>query len=280
MSVILVQRQWTGVEYQSGPEGRRTTENWIVETDNPADDQIMAAQATGLPRRGQAHPSDAWLRCTGVELHERQGPTSFVFRVTWEVRYAQPSGHENPLERPPRLTSRSVITREPVDRDAAGRLYVNAAGEPFDPPVTREFADQLLTIERNQASFAGFAAAAFAKTICSHWLMTWPPGTQLMDEIAAEDVEEDGLVYARVSFSILRRLDGWRVPRLNHGFRYVAGISGGLVKYKQFVDADGQPLTKPRLLAANGTPLTAGADPVYLIFDDYPEKDWSALNLG
>ena len=98
-------------------------------------------------------------------------------------------------------------------------------------------------------------------------------------DIFAEEVHSDP-TYWRVRFEIQFRMktasgvpaaEAWDRQRLNEGFRYLSGSD-----LLEFTDSHGKRVSQPKLLAADGTPLGSGADPVWLGFRMCASISWAA----
>ena len=110
----------------------------------------------------------------------------------------------------------------------------------FDPS---EFAPHFDKINRDD--FMGFA-----------------PGTVMFTDVSASGVTEAGILYDRVTFFFEMDRRTYRLSLLNAGFYELD--SSNLVPLK---DSEDNRRVTPGLLAADGSALSEGADPVFLDFD-------------
>jgi hypothetical protein len=219
----------------------------------------------------------------------RQYHGPFVWRVTVEYEY-----YDNPLFAPPKITWGRVGSVEPIDSDKDGVAILNSTKEPFDPPLTREFKDRTLRIEKNVANFDSYAFEKYVDSINSSiWapavLNTGPtlraflPYTAKCIGIDGEPDRVGNIYFSRVVFEFQIRVHnllvdnyplGWRRRVLDQGFSEL--VDGEPVA---ILDADGQRLTQPVRLDGSGAKLANTADDVYLVFEDHDLNDFSEMGL-
>ena len=115
------------------------------------DDESVAIAAIGIPRIGDAHPSNLLVPCVMVKASRLQGArTLWLVQCRYELNWSAIGGADpiDPLATPLEFDGGSLTITEPVDHDGAGVLLANSLGELYDPPCTDEFRDHFLTVVR------------------------------------------------------------------------------------------------------------------------------------
>jgi len=290
MAIISVKEGFSGVEAGGSDKALTATRTFSVVTDAVSDVPLDVFGAedpvTGLsiPLVGDPHPTQYLLKAARPHI-ATVCPTFFNVKVNYSTRPNVSSTQEDdPLDEPAVYSWSDAASTEPVDEDADGNALVNAAGEPFDPPLTKDFEDPVLTITRNQASFDPDVKLDYGNSVCAEVFWGAAIGRARMTSIKGDEQAGSPAYWTCVyviQFRFLTATDTpaskawyWRV--LNHGFRYIGSGS----KTYAFLDTNGQPLSQPSLLAADGSPLAASADPVWLYFRKYPSKEWAVLGLN
>lgn len=291
MAVVSVTRKFSGrrSRYDEGG-GETIVEPWSVLLDG-SDEQSLAARiarrADGIPRVGQQAEFDPFMRAKSVEAVPVGGsPVLWDVLVTWgppKGFSGSSSESEEPLISPfderPQIQWGTERTEEPIDQDANGNPLVNVVGESFDPPISRNFSDEVLSVTKNQAAFSSTQAVQFVDTVNADTFMGHAAGTGYMDEISAVEIEEGGFIYYRVTYKMRFRKDGWRKRVLHRGFReWVESTPDGPV-YKNFTDEDGNPVAEPLLLDETGGALPKYQPAQWLEFEVYSSSTWGDLNI-
>jgi hypothetical protein len=259
----------------------------------PLDGALVARGAPGVAMY-DLHPGDNSQKCTGVEVVETKGPCSFIVEARYATaQIARFAPRANPLEEPPQIDMDFAISQEPRDYDIVGKPLVNSAGEPYDPPLMREQCDSVAVITRNEASRPNWG---LNDTLNSDAVLEAQP-EELRMRLKARRVIQGEFTYWAVTYTIIRRahwtdhegklVKGWKRRELNRGFKswqalstmpgsLLAGIMGF---YHILSPIDGQPITTPKLLAADGSELPDGQPATWLYFDEYKAVPWAPLGL-
>jgi len=284
MAVVSVEEQWAEATAEGTREGRTATRVYTVLCDDGTDGPVVARAATGIPRVGDAHPQDSWLKCSNIRAVP-VGPLLFKVYADYEVRFGDAGQGESPLDQAAEHEWFVIESVEPIDEDADGNPIVNAVNEAFDPPIQREFADPAVRITRNEATFSASNSANYANKVNSDSItidgLNIGPGYAKMKSITGTSFIYGSETYYRVTYTIHLRAGGWQRRVLNQGYRYWTGeyLDDGSKQIVRAEDANGQPLSHPVLLAADGKKLPDGGSPVWLSFDVYEEIAFGPLNL-
>jgi len=280
---------------------------FYIETDDTADhgDRVVASPI--IPSKGEAHPTD---RNALVETRNPReiGPGHWEVDVTYNPRDPQdPDPTEsNPTRKDPQIRisfqSRLVPLLAEVNgsisfeyllgggefgvlRPASEKPIVNAAGEPFDPPVMRVQSFPIIEITRNETSFNSTQAQKFIDSVNQQHMniagFNLPPRCAMMKGISTPGIvwetTETGLqfFYFPVTYTIHVNMETFDIVLLEHGTYYVDASDGD--KVKAFLTDEGQP--RLGLLKADGDDNT-GNDPVFRVVEDAQRKElWSDLRL-
>ena len=291
MAVVNVKKGWSGDSGGAGKNSNQRVCVYTVLTDSAADTWDSAIKnAVGLPKYNDSYPGMGNFGVTSRAFN-RKSPTLWDVTVTWTCRTFGGS-HSNPdvdpLDQPYEYAWRSQVSREPIEMDAAGNAILNAAGEPFDPPIQEDFYDSVLSITFNSGSFDEAAWRAARGNLNADEFLGGAPGTCKILDGNATQQRNGAITYWRVAVEVAYREDNWKRRVLNQGFRYAATDDSGTilkyedgsVKYTIACDKAKHPLTKPILLAADGTRLAEGADPIWLVLTTKKSVDYSSLGMG
>jgi len=246
---------------------------------------ILTASAGGttIPLIGAAHPNDAGAKAIRV------GPPTAVgdSRTVWQlpVEYARPrfcgteeTPEEDPLDDPVRKTWGVRFIQQVAEKDKDDVAIVNAAGEPFDPPLEKDVAILTLRIERNEATFSESQAFDYANTVnstgCTIAGLILDARQARCLGITADYAQRNAVNYWAVTYEFEFRPDRWDRKVLNVGYHY---LDGG--ELTPFADTEeGKMQTPQRLTGAGADGRGAAAN--YVTVYVYDERNFNTLNLG
>lgn len=294
-------------------DDRTASRVFIVQSDVAVNDPFVIRAVTGVPPLAAAWVtedfSDTFLR---VIDHEpvQLSDTTWDVTVQYETLSDIPAGFigENPLEKTPEVDFDFIDSEEEFDADIDGIPYLNAALEPFDPPVSRAVSDFRLIFQRNEANFTGSFAKKFKDTVNSDTFVGLEPGTWRLTGIKAKRQIEAALTFYRVTYTFDGRDRGpsgihlipsigaggytltetdfpggvppWRKRKLNQGLRERIGtLPEGEPEFRQFTDTDGNLLTDAALLTTAGLAAKATDAPRFILFRDFPEVAFAPLGI-
>lgn len=281
---------------ESSAKTKRVFTVQFDEDDTPASRPILAYKAADIPKiRKSRHPADAWLYVKSKNVRVK-GDSLTLFEVTvnygttrrtatTEGETPAPADYEvaiSPLEASPRIRWTTVNSNEQIDRDANGEPLTNSAKESFDPPISREVDDLVLSFVRNEESFDQVVAASFKNAVNADEFLGFEPGTVKCTRFDGEEAQAADQKYFVVSYEFQIRYDGWKRRILDQGFREDTGSTDddGNTIYEIIKDTDGNPVREPVLLDGEGKILAEGEDAVFLEKQIYPELDFSNLNIS
>ncbi len=290
------------VEYDDNDVPQSVTDTWGVVLAYGT--RPVLGSITGLPAGGSAHPSYPYLLRAGITI---RNAVDMAGSRVWliDVAYA-PQGSAGSVTNPdpdPEQPGETSVVRilekawpiyevegDLVADAMTGDPILNSAGEPYDrvPTIRRRYMGA--RVKRAEQNWPKLAASLDGTLNQSpiYVLGVLFPSRCARLEIEIEDtlaVGSDsryhvtyGIVPAHTPYGA--SLDaGYDVPLIEQGFSYLDG-DGNLVRATVPDDAgNSTPTPLPVLLAADGSLLPAGSDPVVHVWATYPDADWSALNL-
>ncbi len=245
--------------------------------DHPGVRKMMAWYGTGwqgavaIPPTGSQHRFDQFLYVTNKDVELDGGVFNWKVTVTYE-------SIGDPLVLAPIITYGGVGTNEQVDTtmfdsEEGEWSIINSSDELFDPPVTVEIYDAVVTIVRNEQNYNAFLMDHFRNSINRNTWQVFAPEMVLLQSVSAIRKElQNGFFYFEVTYVLYIRFDGWRRAIIDQGFRTVkesaAGVpeldADGARQYIELVDSEGKAMTQPTCLK-DGQKLKEGIDVVILL---------------
>ncbi len=320
ITVTSVTELWDARTSELGEDGTRTaTRAFLVKLNTAAPgagelDAIEAIVESSLPvALYGAHPAYGWCLARGFKV-TREG----LAHDTWKgvVSYssapfpaggdgtgdpASPTGggssspsasnnRDTPADdRPPEVRIRRKEYKKLLEKDATtGNPVVNAAGDPFDPPVEveRSRIQYELTFYRAPVSFDWAARSSFWDRINDAPVelmgISHATHTLKVQDLSHEGIWDKGAggalaFFWKITAVLEYKPDTWKVKLLNAGRREKTGSMGTGFKVTNITDATGATVTDPVPLNGSGERLAVGAPYVYLEFDGYEDADFTSL---
>ncbi|HVW39263.1 MAG TPA: hypothetical protein VHB99_18230 [Pirellulales bacterium] len=231
----------------------------------------------GLTIYQYGNETDVSAVCETVTPHQLD-ESPFVWEVAATFSNVAEPGQENPLDRPAEINVTSQKYEIPVIRDLAGKGIVNTAGNPFDPPVTKDATRYVLTISKNFADYDFDLATDYADSINDLPFMGREAGTLKISGFSAIRRYEQQQIYWTVTWEFEYRREGWQITPLNAGL-YKKALPNAL--QRPCLDQDGSPVTSPVPLDNQGEQIKNPTvdNVVYLAFDVYTPRNFYALNV-
>ncbi len=262
--------------------GWKMSRVWQVEIDSIVWGSISSVEAVRASGDGadigDAHPIN------GFGFLRRLIPSPTDSRLVWRVtgEYEQgtlPSWPGNPLEAPADVSWGSATYTDPAVDDIDDNAIVNSAGQPFDPPLTIERRALVATIVYNSEDFDPSQAAEFQGTVNVGATVIGNFNVEArmakIIEIGATQQYYKDIVYWQVTVKVEINPETWDRKVLDQG---IYETINGKTDYMT-TDKDEQ-VTEPLKLDGSGKKLDPQtADPHFLTYKTFPEKDFSELNL-
>lgn len=238
-----------------------------------------------LPKEGASHPFNPYLFARRIDV-EKVSIAFYTASVEYESEPFR-EGEENlpPTDIPARIRFGSITTEEQIDEDLNGNPLVNAGtGEPIQG-ITIPITDQVITIEKNLATFDPVAFYAYYNRVNNDTYPIgsgYPPGVLRIIDISAGEELAESSPYYKLTVKIQARKPykttddkAWYKRIKKQGYMVFSGIltPGGEPIIGRATDEFGDPVGTPVLLKADGTRVPEG-DPAHYdeweVFESIP----------
>lgn len=292
---------------QEDPDGNITeiSEEWFVRVAF-GDEVDKALAATGLPARNAVHPTYDYLRvATRVPTREDNG-IIFSFEIKYKIINVDADTY--------RLIHIEYGTHE-LQEDlvrnlGTGKVLKDANGKPFSQTMQVSKSYPFIKITKKQGNVDRETVITTSGSINNAKVtvagVTIPKWCGKI-RIQAVEQENEPTYNWEISYEVLVRYQyltnyvdfadvlqtpaapgneiGWMEGIVNQGFyKYVTGGTGLARITEQVEKADGsteeRPSATPALLDENGEQLAEGADPMSILLQIHPDKNWSGLGLN
>jgi len=308
----------------TGGIDNRATRNFVrkfhVVTNDATDDAgYVLANGSCLPAMFSpyitAHFTDAYSYVVNREA-EQTDRTSSGCKFVVTINYKSPewpdlqgwnpaTGNMDQTQTNPDPTARGPKWRltfqrreVPVQYDLDGYPILNAALQPFIPPVMWTTAYTNLRVTKNYATVDFQGYRQLFQTINNATWNGCVTGTVLLDDVSFSDAHfENGISYVVVEYSFLINyatrpqkddlgnegdVIGWEYEYLlNQGYAELASSgtmpAGVKSRWRTITDSRGQPLSHQTLLDKHGKQLEDYNSPTYSHFRKYQKASFSAL---
>jgi len=279
MSVVNVTKMWskTGGSLSSAKLSAidqiwANTEGYQVLVTVDTTEAEVVAHAD-IPRIGQQHGS-------GIESYCEKIDPSQVSPILYQVIV---SYRGIPNDDSVDVEWTDSISTEPIDRDVNGYAIVTENNEPVDG-LSMDIADQVVVIRRKFTTIDTAAIAAYRRATNSDIYLGWAPGTARLVGFSAKNrfvyggLQEAWDVTARIQFrepyANTTDAQAW-YKRWRHEGLYIN--VGGVIR--RATDDQGQEMTKPVLLKADGTQETNPNAAVFIHSQVYGSLPYAGLGL-
>lgn len=319
MSVISVKQLWENRRASDNITKRtRLTKCFEVITDDPNDDEAIAGEADGLPRLGDYHPNYPDAFCVDVNPVQFSG-SPFIWHVLIEYDSQLPSsaaggsgvggstvggahgpgaesqGYDDqgksksepepfirprsPLDRRPVWTNDTIEEEKPFVEDVTGKVVLNSAGYPPDPPLMTDRRRQIIGLNVNVQSMDLSTPTFWIDGINSAPWKGNATGTVRIITFRTQS-QFDLIDYLECFLQFKVKKEGWRRKTPDRGYYEIIEEFGTFQRKRASDPITGVPDPEPRLLDGNGRFLAPGEDPVIFPDEGYQEfydVDFNAL---
>lgn len=222
------------------------------------DDMVYVLNAVGAAGLGiyGLHPSASNQRCLDVKCElvaaNVTDPATNGLANLWQIDleygawdYVTHAYDGNPIHVPTRFRIDFTVAEVAAFIDLDGNPIVNAAGDPYDPPLMREVTRATLTVLRNEVPSAVNLAtlAALSNTKNGYVWNGFPVATVRLNPLKLPDFmysQVSNSFYFPMEYTFDVNFDTWIHQVLNAGFRQL-DASGNLIP----ILINGQPATVP-----------------------------------
>jgi hypothetical protein len=262
----------TSEKYDSFATKFSHTEGYQVEAE-PGDSPEDVLAATGIPNYGARHRSGADSFVESKQA-EPLGPIFWIVSVNYTGERFD--GNVD-------VEWTDTTSSEPIDRDYDGDAITTVNKEQVEG-LTYDLSDTVCVIRRKFFLFNAYATNLYRHATNSDTFLGWPPGTGRLVGFSAKNRFKFGQpleqwdVTARIQFRVpymgAAESEAW-YKRWRHEGLYIN--VGGVIQRAR--DMQGQEVTKPVLLKADGTQELDPAAALFKYTKLYGSLPYSALGL-
>lgn len=283
MAVDLVTQMWSrkkgGVASQDGRTFTFTQSDGFQVTTTTDGTLSEIVSHPDIPKVGQALSGAPFITVKSV-TPTQVSPIYWVIDVqsTGEAGGSDPSS--SPIDNTPTIKVSTVESEAEIDEDADGNPIVTTNNEPITG-VKKKIYDLGFTITRNFLAVNDELANQYLDSVNSDTFLGFAAGRVKMTGYTYDIVFSDSLTYYKVTGNFLARTPynttaekAWYSRSRHEGFYEKVGTS-----VIRAVDDDGQPVTKPVLLAEDGTRITDPANTFWKEIKRYQTLPYNALGF-
>lgn len=292
MSLIDLRPMWSTEEAGSQTDGRNSsrssTRSWTATSNDQINDTAESILLESGLREGQSLPGDAFRRIRSLRCL-RLSPVLYRIDASFTAEGKQ-SG-DNPLSQFPVIEFDFAVSDEAIDTDINGQPIQTDCKERFDPPLTAEISDLVITVTRNQQTFDPLLAATYHGAVNSDSFQGFQPGVCRITGIRASSVEFEGFVYFTASTTVqVRRVPAnvspsraWWKRVVHQGYRVKNGLTG-LIEHARERDEDNNAISDTRvstpvMLKPGGEQELDETKTHWKEFQVYPSLPFSGLGI-
>jgi len=273
------------------PFDHRYTEIWDIVTNDATDghltifDGAMTATPNPLPYKLATYAppfttgdADVNVRAYDFSLQQRdhrqkEWTATVLFRPPEAGEDTEPEDiPDNPLDRPIKIWFEYVQFNDEEPEDKNGLPVVNKAGQPYPEKVVLTDYRPVFVIRRNYASYEAIfnLNETYRRTVNSDPFVGQDPGTLRYQQTSmTESRVENGVTFYEGTTRVEYRSEGWHVVKVEEGWKFYNNPGAADFELMTPMDADGNPLGEPVLLAANGGRAPAVQGPILTSWSMY-----------
>ena len=257
---------------------------FIAITDDKLDDEVAIGNHPDCPRFLSKHPVNQYALLTELEVVQqslRQDGRVWHINCSYTTDIPPLPETNNPLDMPVKIEYRSQKRKRVAWADKDGKPILNTAWQTFDPPLEFDENDGVMTFTRNEASFSyGANVIPVINRTNSSSIWGADTGTLKIQDISAQNAWFEGTQYWSVTRTVEYRSTGWKEKILSRGLMFFNELAG---EYERIRDKNGQDVTDPVCLDANGEPVDPASLPGAAYYQEFrlcDTYDFSQFNLS
>ena len=241
-----------------------------------ANDRLeVAYSAANLPLVNELYPGTSFVILRKL-TPSRISPILVLMVAEYSGEIGPGDISSSPIDNDVIVTWRNATVEEAIDQDFDGNPIVTVNGEPIEG-VSERISDQVATIERNFLAINIPAISAYLRSTNSDTFLGFPAGTGRLMDYTATNIIQDGVAgFWKVTAVIQFREPYNTTPdkawykRLRHEGYIVRDTAGG-TPHIAWDELTKSPVTKPILLAEDGTrlPIPADATSVAAVWQEF-----------
>jgi len=236
--------------------------------------ELQVSAVTGVPALNSQFPGLP-------EMHAIDRKFTRVSPILWMCVVSWDGTDIDPIEEPPEIEWTDTESQEAIDEDWNGNPIVTANGEPIEG-ITMDIADNVLSVKRNYRFFNPQLTHQYRHSTNSDFFAGYAPGTGRLKGYRAKyiyDPNNGGYweVHARIEFRFPYRTVPARAwyARVRHE-GYYERLGNRIVRA---ADEHGEEVTRPILLAQNGTRESNPNNANWLEWQRYGSLPYNVLGL-
>ena len=278
MAVEYIGEDPSGRSAQNTKGARTYVRKFKLRTTTQADGPYAVGSNASLPIIGNTHPEDANAFCVSLQVENTAPWAGWTVTANYSD---ERTIDDTPTDDAASISWGSEQFQKPAVFDLAGKLIVNSAGDPFDPPAMMDDSRRVVTVEKNLAVvptwILDYQDAVNNDSFTVDGVTIGIGKAKMQNVTVSPRQRRNGTIFRTVTFTIHLQRDGWLLDILDAGFR--EKVSGGRRNIKN--NGDGEAPTAPVPLDGNGQPID---DPtptncVFLQFSVYKTRPFSSLPL-
>lgn len=247
---------------------------YLFESDDQSDNGFDLLSHANCPKVGWTHPSHPFCWVQNISFEQYGGWKQWEVSASYSSEYETT---EDPLDMPAAIDWGGEQFQEPLIVDVNGDLVLNSAGDPFDPPIMKDFSRRVVTVVKNLAAPPSWLVDSEDVINDSDFTLdgvTIPARCAKMQSVhISRKNYQNGVQFRQVTMLMHLNKRTWKFRQVDSGFNELYNTTDRIK-----IQINGEYPTAPVLLDGSGVRLS---DPtptsgVFLEFDGYPEVDFAA----
>lgn len=239
-----------------------------------------------IPSPGDVCPVDTDAVVVSCDVKPREGDKNHIFDVT--IGYD--TAYDNPYDEPVQVQWSTRTWEQEVITDAiTGYPIVNSADDLLVPPAKEDRYNLVCTITRNESSFDPAVQGLYCGCVNTDYVwianLYVAPGCAMVKNISGTWTVKKILGWTWGYWVVTYELEINAASFVNYvedlGVYYIDLVNGDpdYDYHVTFMDDEGHPADRPKLLDGSGGPLPFGDPPVFLTYYTKPGIALSPLDL-
>ncbi len=192
-----------------GPNGARSFKRqYNLMSNSPNELRSYILNYPSVPAYGSPHPEDFTCTVSDYDLNQMEAdPYRWVLEVTWSSNHGnrnEKDDQNQPDQRRPRWSSTFQPISNFLPTDLQGKMFVDSAGMPFDPPPDHPIWVRAITIHRYETTWSEARDLTLINaTNTDSWRQS-QPGEVLISSVANEETWLMGAYWFSYTYTLLQ----------------------------------------------------------------------------
>ncbi len=187
-------------------------------TDNETLYQIGADPS--VPQIGTSYPNDPTCWCVSIDVALADGKRGYDVTCSYSSEFEV---SDNPLNEPARISWSGENFQQVAVVDIDDNPILNSAGDPYDPPLMKDFSRPVATIRKNISSAPAWILTSHDAINSDEFVIDGLTCLVGKAKLKRADISEpqtkNGVTYRELTLVIHFSKDGWTRKVLDAGFR-------------------------------------------------------------